>query len=580
MSMVVKAAEVECRGPLSKSGVRQPPIRAFMDDLTITTTSVPGCRWILQGLESLITWARMSFKASKSRSMGLKRGKVIDKFRFSILGIAIPSITEQPVKSLGKFFDSTLKDTTAIQKFSEELGAWLTKVDKSGLPGRFKAWIYQHSILPRVLWPLLVYAVPLTTVESLERKISGFLRKWLGLPRSLTSAALYGTNNTLQLPFSGLTEEFKVARTREALQYRDSRDHKVSSAGIEVRTGRKWKAEKAVEVAESRLRQKALVGTLATGRAGLAYVPKIQVSKARGKERHQLLQEEVRAGLEEERVGRAVGLRQQGAWTRWESALQRKVTWSNIMQADFHRVRFLCQKLGIEVLCMQSKTKSSSKFFFMNRLRGKKNSSIKVLQDTSNTLKTSQRQTAQKCVSADMLGDESFLDMLSHLQGNRMDDQRCSIQKELGFQSTATTNPSSSCSSLPKNMKKSFSESAVSQGQDAFLRVLDTAQSRRLEDQGTVGSVPVLCNFQTNQNSSRQTVLSQLMTNADISEPDDHFFDMLMKSQGSRLNDQRCAPPPALIHGPTVPDEDFFSLIVRSQAKRMNEQRVTLPSKN
>lgn len=286
MNMVVKAAEVECRGPLSKSGVQQPPIRAYMDDLTITTTSVPGTRWILQGPERLITWARMSFKPSKSRSMVLERGKVIDKFRFSISATAIPSITEQLVKSLGKLFDSSLKDSAAIQKSSEELGAWLTKVDKPGLPGRFKAWIYQHSI-------------------------SSFLRKWLGLPHSLASAALYGTNNTLQLPFSGLTEEFKVARTREALQYRDSKDCKVSVAGIEVRTGRKWKAEKAVEVAESRLRQKALVGTLATGKAGLGYFPKTQVSKAQGKERHQLLQEEVQAGVEEERMNRTVGLQQQ-----------------------------------------------------------------------------------------------------------------------------------------------------------------------------------------------------------------------------------------------------------------------------
>ncbi|XP_057679566.1 uncharacterized protein LOC130908003 [Corythoichthys intestinalis] len=341
MNMVVKAAEVECRGPLSRSGVRQPPIRAYMDDLTITTTSVPGSRWILQGLERLIGWARMSFKPAKSRSMVLKRGKVVDKFRFSISGTVIPSITEQPVKSLGKLFDSSLKDSAAIRRSTEELGGWLGKVDKSGLPGRFKAWIYQHSILPRILWPLLVYAVPVTTVESFERKISSFLRKWLGLPRSLNSAALYGTSNNLQLPFSGLTEEFKVARTREALQYRESRDGKVSSAGIEVRTGRKWKAEKAVEVAESRLRQKALVGTVATGRAGLGYIPKTQVSQARGKERQHLLQEEVRAGLEEERVGRALGLRQQGAWTRWEGTLQRKVTWSNIMQADLHRVLFL-----------------------------------------------------------------------------------------------------------------------------------------------------------------------------------------------------------------------------------------------
>lgn len=50
MNMLVKSAEPECRGPKSKSGIRQPPIRAFMDDLTTTTVSVPGCRCILKAL--------------------------------------------------------------------------------------------------------------------------------------------------------------------------------------------------------------------------------------------------------------------------------------------------------------------------------------------------------------------------------------------------------------------------------------------------------------------------------------------------------------------------------------------------
>lgn len=44
MNMIIKSAEVECRGPMSRSGTRQPPIRAFMDDLTVTAASVPGCR--------------------------------------------------------------------------------------------------------------------------------------------------------------------------------------------------------------------------------------------------------------------------------------------------------------------------------------------------------------------------------------------------------------------------------------------------------------------------------------------------------------------------------------------------------
>ena len=106
MNMLVKAAEPECRGPLSKSGVRQPPIRAFMDDVTVTTTAVPGARWILQGL----AWARVSFKPAKSRSLVLKKRKVTDRFHFKLGEHQIPSVTEKPVKSLGKVFNCSLND--------------------------------------------------------------------------------------------------------------------------------------------------------------------------------------------------------------------------------------------------------------------------------------------------------------------------------------------------------------------------------------------------------------------------------------------------------------------------------------
>lgn len=49
-------------------------------------------------------------------------------------------------------------------------------------------------------------------------------------------------SNKLQLPFTGLTEEFKVTRAREVLLYRELKDTKVSSARIMVRMGRKWLA--------------------------------------------------------------------------------------------------------------------------------------------------------------------------------------------------------------------------------------------------------------------------------------------------------------------------------------------------
>lgn len=142
----------------------------------------------------------MNFKPAKSRSLVMKRGKVTGQFRFSLGGIQIPSVGEKPVKSLGKVFDCTLKDTAALQATSEELGTWLTAVDKSGLPGKFKARIYQHGILPRLLWPLLVYDVRMSIIECFERKVSCFLRKWLGPPQILSGIALYGKNNKRNCP--------------------------------------------------------------------------------------------------------------------------------------------------------------------------------------------------------------------------------------------------------------------------------------------------------------------------------------------------------------------------------------------
>ena len=272
-----------------KTGVRQPPIRAYMDDLTVTTTSVMGSRWILRSLEKLIAWARMKFKPTKSRSFVMKKGRTADKFRFSIAGTMIPTLSECPVKSLGKIFDTTLRDTNAVRAAVGDLALWLTRVDKSGLPSRFKAWIYQHAVLPRILWPLFVYDSPMTTVEAMERKINNYLRRWLGFPRSLSNAALYGSSNALRLPFKGLMEEFVVSRTREVMLYRDSKDPKVASAGIEVRTGKKWCAKQELGNAEEQLRLKALVGTVAIGRAGLGYFPSIQIHKAKGKQRRNLI---------------------------------------------------------------------------------------------------------------------------------------------------------------------------------------------------------------------------------------------------------------------------------------------------
>lgn len=57
----------------------------------------------------------------------------------------------------------------------------------------------------------------------------------------------------MTLPLKPIEDKFKVLRARKVLQLRESVDPKVYGAGVVVKAGRKWKAEAAVEEAESRL---------------------------------------------------------------------------------------------------------------------------------------------------------------------------------------------------------------------------------------------------------------------------------------------------------------------------------------
>jgi len=84
------------------TGMRLPPIRAYVDDMTTITTTVACSSPLLCKLTVNIEWAQMQFKPSKSRSILIVKGKVEDK-TFFINGETIPTVSENPVKSLWRW---------------------------------------------------------------------------------------------------------------------------------------------------------------------------------------------------------------------------------------------------------------------------------------------------------------------------------------------------------------------------------------------------------------------------------------------------------------------------------------------
>ena len=343
-NLIVEAVKQETRGPKTASGIRLPSNRGFMDDLTLTTVSPIQSRWMLATLDELVTWARMQFKAKKSRCLVIRKGKVTNRFALHVQGVAIPSLMECPIKCLGKWFDSTLKDKGNVQSIKDQLRQGLLLIDKTCLPGKFKCWLYQYGLLPRLLWPLTLYEITTSVVEGLERTINRSIRRWLGLPPSFTSIGLYGRSNQLQLPLSSFVEEFKVAKARLVVTLKESKDDFIRKAGIETRTGRKWSASQAVSLAESRLAHSDIVGNLAVGRQGLGMQKSVSWKGASAKERRGLIQAEVRAMEEEDRKAKAVQLGSQGAWTAWVTE-KRVLKWSDMWKYEPIRISFLLRSV-------------------------------------------------------------------------------------------------------------------------------------------------------------------------------------------------------------------------------------------
>ena len=344
MNILLSEASKECKGPLSDNNTRHPTCRAFMDDVTVITPKETGTRWILKKLDTLATWGRLTFKASKSRSLVLLKGRV-SKRTFFMQGERIPSVTEIPIKCLGKWYDESLSDTSHIQDTKRQLENWLQKIDKTSLPGKLKIWCFQHGIIPRLSWPFALYEFPMTTVERMERLVNRYLRKWLGVPPSFSRVNLYSKSFPATPPISSVVEEFKVTGVRTTLLLKHSKDHIMQ--GVERRSrGTKWSPVKAIEDAESRLRISDIVGTVAQGRKGLGNYKRTAWSKADDVTKRKMVEDEVRKAEEEERRVRATEQGKQCAWVSWDDTESRKPSWKETMNTPDRALSFLLRSIS------------------------------------------------------------------------------------------------------------------------------------------------------------------------------------------------------------------------------------------
>ena len=338
MEMLLRAAD--CTEEEAK--VRAPK-KAFMDDVTLLTRGSVEMESILARLDELVTWSRMKFKAKKSRSLSFKKGLQCQT-KFSIAGDTMPTVKEEPVKSLGRWYAGTLSDKSRGMEVMRQAEDGLKAIEGSKLPGKFKVWCLQYGLYPRLAWPLMIYEVALSRVEIIEQKCNTCMRKWLGLPRIINTSALYRQQGALQLPFTSIVEIYKAGKVRTVMMLRESRDPEIRDNPPDVRTARKWRAEEATDECVAILGQRDIVGAAqrSDDRTGVGGNPFKPFGTMTQRERRTAATEVVKEIEAEKREVHLVECSQQGQLLQWqEQVVERKIGWKEIWEWTTSRLSFL-----------------------------------------------------------------------------------------------------------------------------------------------------------------------------------------------------------------------------------------------
>ncbi|KAK3748679.1 hypothetical protein RRG08_000911 [Elysia crispata] len=238
---------------------------------------------MLELLDLLMACCRMKFKPKKSRSLSVRKGKIDATTTFTVANQQIPTNSQEPAKILGRWHDSSMKDTKRGLETVELATEGLLATNKCGLQGKLKVWCLQFMLISKLLWPLLVCEICSTTVEAIKAKINKVTRRWLGVPPGLTDVTMYCRKAKLRRPLKSILEEYKCGTARLLSMLEDSEDPVVKTVQPTIKKGRKWKVVKAVDEAKECLKIKEVIGQTQTDRKGLGSSTAKWWSKQKGK---------------------------------------------------------------------------------------------------------------------------------------------------------------------------------------------------------------------------------------------------------------------------------------------------------
>ena len=147
-----------------------------MDNITIFIPSKIAFDYLVQRYHKLFKWARMKASPEKNRTLLLVKGSVWEIHFKMILKERI-----RQRRALDLFTPVQWLLDIEVQRYNNNHKR--TSIMQQNLSAQeMKACWYQHSLIPSLLWSVVMYDIAQSRIVCIEQLVNKYLCKWLVVP--------------------------------------------------------------------------------------------------------------------------------------------------------------------------------------------------------------------------------------------------------------------------------------------------------------------------------------------------------------------------------------------------------------
>lgn len=231
--------------------------KAYADDLQFTTRTTEGHQLALNRTQSWLNWTKtMKAKPKKCVSFAMKQFRDWPNVKSQKGHTPVSNTTYSPFdpkleiagqplhflletnknhafmaghfKFLGKWMSADLSEQAVKAMFKTSFFKWMDMVDKDHVNGLMKLWLYQHQIIAKTAWPLMIQDFNRDfAVKTIQQPTNVYLRQWAGLFKGAEMGTLYRPRKLLGLDLTSITTHFERMRVIRCHLLKHSADQDV-----------------------------------------------------------------------------------------------------------------------------------------------------------------------------------------------------------------------------------------------------------------------------------------------------------------------------------------------------------------